>query len=44
VIDAAFYLHMDELLRRLAAGMISQLNKEETNSLIKESRKSNLLK
>jgi hypothetical protein len=27
VIDAAFYLHVDELLRRLAAGMISSLDK-----------------
>lgn len=27
VVDAAFYLHVDELLKRLAVGMISTLNK-----------------
>ena len=26
VVDAAFFLHMDELLKRLAAGMISHLD------------------
>lgn len=30
VIDAAFYLHVNDLLRRLAAGMISSLDKQET--------------
>ena len=30
VIDAAFFLHMDELLRRLTAGIMSTMKKEET--------------
>ena len=40
VVDAAFFLHMDDLLKRLAAGMISHLDKGQTKRLVNESRKS----
>ena len=43
VIDTAFYLHIDQLLRRLAAGMIATLDKQETAKLVGESKKSNLI-
>jgi hypothetical protein len=41
VIDAAFFLHMDDLLRRLTAGIISSLSKEETSRMVADSRNSN---
>ena len=44
VIDAAFFLHVNDLLKRLAAGMISSLEKQETAELVKESKKSKLLR
>lgn len=44
VIDAAFYLHVNDLLKRLAAGMISSLDKQETAELVQESKKSKLIK
>ena len=34
VVDAAFFLHMDALLKRLAAGMIAHLDKGETKRLV----------
>lgn len=40
VVDAAFFLHMDDLLRRLAAGMIAHLDKGQTKRLVQESKKS----
>jgi len=41
VIDAAFFLHMDDLLRRLTAGIISSLSKEETVQMVADSKNSN---
>ena len=40
VIDAAFFLQMDDLLRRLTAGIMSSLNKEETKNMVADSKKS----
>jgi hypothetical protein len=41
VIDAAFFLHMDDLLKRLTAGIMASLAKEETTKLVAESKVSN---
>ena len=40
VIDAAFFLQMDDLLRRLTAGIMSSLKKEETKNMVADSKKS----
>lgn len=43
VIDAAFFLQMDDLLKRLTAGIASSLKKKETMKIVAESKKSNKL-
>lgn len=43
IIDAAFFLHMDDLLRRLTAGIMAGLDKDETKHLVSQSKKSKKL-
>ena len=43
IFDVAFYLHMDQLFKRLAAGMMAGLNRDNTKKMVEESRKSALL-
>lgn len=43
VVDAAFLLHVDELLKRLTAGLMGSLKREETKQLVEASKKSKLI-